>query len=157
MEKPINTAWKRILLCPGAFLLVLSASFLACKGPHPKYTVTISGSNGSYGSSNSPAGAVTLTRGNHDMVEWRNKSDADMLVCIDQPSDPAGRAFAPTFMYVPMGGSAFSGPVRTGAKLSTEGYIHGYSFDPDPTSTPVDACPQVASGLHSAPVTIIVQ
>jgi len=145
MENSSNSWRKLIRFCVGGSILVLSGVFLDCKRPHPKLTITFTGTGDSTSSTQAPPADAPedkgkLIIGNHDLLEWRNNSDTDTLVCMVE-TDLDGRAFAATFFYVPIGSSVFSGPVRPHAKSSNPSvYDHTFTWISDPSSSPVDDC-----------------
>jgi len=118
----------------GVFLVVLVAVFLACKPTHqtqpappPKVTVTFTTDANGKLAWTIPPSALDHTKG--DLLEWRNNSVTDVLVCMKDP-DPPGRAFVPTSFAVPVGTSV-PVRVRSGAKPTISGkYEHEfYPFD----------------------------
>jgi len=146
MENSNISGRKLILFCVGAPLLVMAGMYRDClPQPHPKLIITFTGTGtgDKIESAQTPAEGAPdgyLNKSNHDLLEWRNKSDTDLLVCMVDP-DPGGRAFVSTFFYVPMGSSVMSGPVRHDATPSVVGTNeHKYTFVNDPPDNDQDNC-----------------
>jgi len=144
MKKPNGSILKSTILYAVELCIALAGTCFNARAQQV-FTITISGTNGTYSALQTPPGA--LTKATHDRVIWQNNSDSDMLVCM---KDGVGRrAFLSNFFHVPKGAGASSGPLRAKAQGTDanhpNGAEHQYYLSSDPPDKPIEDCPTKAS------------